>query len=106
MILRLLSTNNFSLNIYHLWSNKLLEYLVIDVMNEDVQDIEDDLVDLSLYTPYADWVSFLEKIHPNVDPQQLLAMRLGSELHTFPADASRELTIDKLTRRLDALRDW
>jgi hypothetical protein len=31
---------------------------------------------------------------------------LGSELHTFPADASRELTIDNLTRRLEALQDW
>ena len=31
---------------------------------------------------------------------------LGSDLHTFPADASRELTIDNLTRRLEELQDW
>jgi hypothetical protein len=32
-------------------------------------------------------------------------MRLGSELHTFPADASLDF-IDNLTRRLQDLQDW
>lgn len=84
------------------------EYLVIDAMNEDVQEIEDALFEKDpSVTEYQDWVSFLHRILPNIqDTQELLAMRLGSELHTFPADASRELTIDRLTRRLDALRDW
>jgi hypothetical protein len=83
------------------------EYLIIDAMDGDAEkfDTVNTPEELDQCTPYPEWVSFLENIRPDVDDiQELLAMRLGSELHTFPSDVSP--MIYNLTRRLEALQDW
>ena len=57
-----------------------------------------------------DWNPILtkarKKIEDDPDGKRLRKYNLGSELHTFPADASRELTISNLTRRLETFQEW
>lgn len=54
---------------------------------------------------WEEWKNFLDKIKEDVDDEEeLVAMKLGSKLHTFPADVSP--LIYDLTRRLEALQAW
>jgi len=82
------------------------EYVILRAMDADVQEIEDNGLRASICSDYEEWAAFLSKILPNVtDEVELSGMKLGSELHTFPADASLDL-MQHLTRRLEALQDW
>jgi hypothetical protein len=76
------------------------EEYVIDAMNNAI-GAENGIT-------IEEWIAFLDKIPKNVvDIETLRNMRfLTSELLIFPADASLELTIHNLTRRLEALQDW
>jgi hypothetical protein len=53
-----------------------------------------------------DWKDFLQSIPLDLNTVQIRLTKLGSDLHTFPADASQKLTIHNLTSRLKALQDW
>jgi hypothetical protein len=82
------------------------EYVIIHAMEEDVQEIEVQSADKDFCIDLQYWIDFLSKMEKNVtDKTALSLMKLGSELHTFPADASLDL-MQNLTRRLEALQDW
>jgi hypothetical protein len=82
------------------------EYLVIDAMNDDVEAALNDVLGESGAIPHSEWNIFLKKIEPSVhDTKKLVAMRLGADLHTSPADASLDL-MQNLTRRVQSLQDW
>jgi hypothetical protein len=68
------------------------EYIILHAMNNDEK-------------AWEEWKNFLDKIKEDVDDEEeLVAMKLGSKLHTFPADVSP--LIYDLTRRLEALQAW
>jgi hypothetical protein len=82
------------------------EYVILRAMDADCQEIENGGRFKEVCTGYEEWTAYLSKISPNVTDERLLSlMNLGSELHTFPADASLDLR-QNLTRRLEALHDW
>jgi hypothetical protein len=82
------------------------EYVIIHAMDEDVEEIQNEGVDKNICVDLQYWVFFLSKMDQNVtDKAKLSLMNLGSELHTFPADASLDL-MQNLSRRLEALQDW
>jgi hypothetical protein len=83
------------------------EALIVECMDGDVQAIENDDKDKDLCVPLKKWQEFLGKIPPDMEETgKLIELRLGSDLHTFPEDASPELMIHTLTKRLQALQDW
>ncbi len=76
------------------------EHVIVHAMQEECEEYEDPEKDYTLCSGYPEWKAFLEKIKPNVtDRKELLAMRLGSELHTLDF-------MQNLTRRVQALQDW
>jgi hypothetical protein len=82
------------------------EYLVIDVMNDDVDEAFEDFHGESDATPLDEWKLFLTKIERNInDTKKIVALRLGADLHTSPADASLDV-MKNLTMRVQALQDW
>jgi hypothetical protein len=82
------------------------EYVIIHAMDEDVEEIQNEGKDKNICVDLQYWVFFLSRMDKNVtDKAKLSLMNLGSELHTFPADASLDLR-QNLTRRLEALHDW
>jgi hypothetical protein len=83
------------------------EALIVECMDGDVEAIENDDEDKDQCISLEKWQEFLGKIPPDMEEtEKLIELRLQSELHTFPADASRELTLENLTKRLEALQDW
>jgi hypothetical protein len=83
------------------------EALIVECMDGDVEAIENDDEDKYQCISLEKWQEFLGKIPPDMEEtEKLIELRLGSDLHTFPADASPELTIHTLTKRLQALQDW
>jgi len=83
------------------------EALIVECMDGDVEAIENDDEDKDQCISLEKWQEFLGKIPPDMEEtEKLIELRLQSDLHTFPADASRELTLENLTKRLEALQDW
>jgi hypothetical protein len=83
------------------------EALIVECMDGDVEAIENDDEDKHQCISLEKWQEFLGKIPPDMEEtEKLIELRLGSDLHTFPADASPDLTIHTLTKRLQALQDW
>jgi hypothetical protein len=83
------------------------EALIVECMDGDVEAIENDDEDKDQCISLEDWQNFLGQIPPNMEEtEKLIELRLKSDLHTFPADASPDLTIHTLTKRLQALQDW
>jgi hypothetical protein len=54
-----------------------------------------------------EWMMYVDGVSGKWVPGVAYSMQnLGSDLHTTTADASADVTIDVLARRLDQLRDW
>jgi hypothetical protein len=83
------------------------EALIVECMDGDVQEIENEGEDKDQCISLEEWQQFLGQIPPDMkETEKLIELRLKSDLHTFPADASPQLTIHTLTKRLWALQDW
>ena len=83
------------------------EALIVECMDGDVEEIENEGKDKDQCISLEKWQNFLAQIPPDMEEtEKLIELRLNSDLHTFPADASRELTINNLTRRLEAFQEW
>ena len=122
--------NTFTDSDYSAWLNEnpktklLIEYLENFIDKDDVLD--DEVIDAfhlqllqneciivdairanSEGAANDEWKTYLASIPLDLDTTDFkLVSGLGAELHTFPADASPQLTIHSLARRLEALQDW
>lgn len=57
--------------------------------------------------PQQEWVQYVRDSKGKYDFKKSFVMQnLGSDLHSTPADARADVTIDGLATRLDRLRDW
>jgi len=80
-------------------SNELVfQYYVMYIISERIQKTLESS---------QDWLTFIDGASARWKAGVAYSMQnLGSDLHTTAADASTDVTIDVLARRLDQLRDW
>jgi len=89
----------YSVSQYEGLSNALVfQYYVMYIISQRIQN---------MFEASQDWLTFIDGASARWKAGVAYSMQnLGSDLHTTAADASTDVTIDVLARRLDQLRDW